>query len=193
MRVGRLLMVFAGFAVLLAVPSVAAANTHTFWRSSATDQQWVDPIAHTAGLSVLSVPNIGCNAVDQHGYCTAGLYPTRRGAHWIWEAAETDPANNTSDYGPVMFVRRIDVPNSLGPVHGKLQITADNEYDVWINGVHVGTGADWSVIDSWSVPANTLQPGPNWMVIEVTNFAGPMSAFENPAALLYKLKVTYTT
>jgi hypothetical protein len=38
-----------------------------------------------------------------------------------------------------------------------------------------------------------LHPGANWLVIKVTNFAGPAPPFENPAALLYKLRVHYTT
>ena len=38
-----------------------------------------------------------------------------------------------------------------------------------------------------------LHPGANWLVIKVTNFAGPAAPFENPAALLYKLRVHYTT
>src|SRR5436190_24394113 len=54
--------------------------------------------------------------------------------------------------------RRAQFPRSRpreAPDHG------DYAYHVWINGVDVGQGAAWRVIDSWSVPANTLQPGPN--------------------------------
>jgi hypothetical protein len=88
MRVVRLLSVAGAMLVLFAVPSIASANTHTFWRASATGQMWVDPGAGTAGLSVLSVPNIGCTGVDANGYCTGGIYPALQGAHWIWKAHE---------------------------------------------------------------------------------------------------------
>ena len=103
MRVTRLLSLAGAMLVLLAVPSVASASSHTFWRVSAPNQLWVDPGAGTAGLSVLSVPNIGCNAVDANGFCTGGIYPSLPGAHWIWKTAETVEAQNTSDYGPVIF------------------------------------------------------------------------------------------
>jgi hypothetical protein len=177
--------------VLVTVPSVASASTHTFWRSSAPNQLWVDPAAGTAGLSVLSVPNIGCTAVDQNGFCTGGIYPSLRGAHWIWKTHETVMEQNTSDYGPVIFVRRIDVPTTADTISAQIRITADNAYELFINGTPIGTGNDWNVISTF--PVTALQPGANWLVAKVTNFAGPAAPFENPAALLYKLRVTYTT
>ena len=189
MRVARLLSLAGAMLVLLAVPSVASAS-HTFWRASASNQLWVDPGAGTAGLSVLSVPNIGCTGVDTHGFCTGGIYPSLRGAHWIWKTHETVLEQNTSDYGPVIFVRRVDVPKRAETITSQIRITADNAYDLFVNGVPVGSGNDWNVISTFPV---TLQPGPNWLVIKVTNFAGPAAPFENPAALLYKLRVTYTT
>jgi len=177
--------------VLLAVPSVASASTHTFWRASAPNQLWVDPGAGAAGLSVLSVPNIGCTAVDANGFCTGGIYPSLRGARWIWKTHETVLEQNTSDYGPVIFVRRVDVPANADTIDAQIRITADNAYDLFANGTPVGSGNDWGVISTFQgVP---LHPGANWLVIKVTNFAGPAAPFENPAALLYKLRVTYTT
>jgi hypothetical protein len=190
MRVVRLLSVAGAMLVLFAVPSIASANTHTFWRASATGQMWVDPGAGTAGLSVLSVPNIGCTGVDANGYCTGGIYPALQGAHWIWKAHETVLEQNTSDYGPVIFVRRVDVPARAERIRSLIHITADNAYDLLVNGVPVGSGNDWNVISQFPV---TLHPGANWLVVRATNFAGPPQPFENPAALLYKLRVTYHT
>lgn len=191
MRVARLLSLAGAMLVLLVVPSVASASSHTFWRASAANQLWVDPAANAAGLSVLSEPNIGCTGVDAHGFCTGGIYPSLRGAHWIWKTHETVLEQNTSDYGPVIFVRRVDVPKDAETVDAKIRITADNAYELFANGSFVGNGSDWGVITTFHpVP---LHPGANWLVIKVTNFAGPAAPFENPAALLYKLRVSYTT
>jgi len=191
MRVARLLSLAGAMLVLVAVPSVASAGSHTFWRASAPNQLWVDPGAGTAGLSVLSVPNIGCTGVDQGGFCTGGIYPSLRGARWIWKTHETILEQNTSDYGPVIFVRRVDVPRRAETVQGRIKITADNAYELFINGTPIGTGNDWNVISTF--PVMVLHPGANWLVAKVTNFAGPADPFENPAALLYKLRVRYTT
>lgn len=191
MRVARLLSLAGAMLVLVAVPSVAFAGSHTFWRSSAPNQLWVDPGAGTAGLSVLSVPNIGCTGVDQHGFCTGGIYPSLRGAHWIWKTHETVMAQNTTPYGPVIFVRRIDVPRQAETVHGRIRITADNAFRLYVNGDFVGKGNDWRVIRTFQVAS--LQRGANWMVVKVKNFAGPALPFENPAALIYKLRVRYST
>ena len=138
MRVARLLSLAGAMLVLLAVPSIASASSHTFWRASAPNQLWVDPGAGTAGLSVLSVPNIGCTAVDANGFCTGGIYPSLHGARWIWKAHETVEEQNTSDYGPVIFVRRIDVPKKADTVDAQIKITADNAYDLFVNGAPVG-------------------------------------------------------
>ena len=195
MRVARLLSLAGAMLVLLAIPSVASAASHTFWRASAPNQLWVDPAAGTAGLSVLSVPNIGCNAVDANGFCTGGIYPSLQGARWIWKTHETVMEQNTSDYGPVIFVRRVDVPKRADePIDARIKITADNAYDLFVNGTPVGSGSDFNVISTFQLtgPA-ALHPGANWLVIKVTNFAGPAAPFENPAALLYKLRVHYTT
>jgi hypothetical protein len=191
MRVARLLSLVGAIFMLVAVPSVASAGAHTFWRASASSQLWVDPGAGTAGLSVLSVPNIGCTAVDQHGFCTGGIYPSLRGAHWIWKTHRTVMAQNTSPYGPVLFVRRIDVPRTATAVHGRIRITADNSFRLFVNGTAIGSGNDWTVIRTFQV--GSLHPGANWIVVKVKNFAGPAAPFENPAALLYKLRVRYST
>lgn len=194
MRVVRLLSLAGAMLVLLAVPSVASANSHTFWRASAPNQLWVDPGAGMAGLSVLSFPNIGCTGVDANGFCTGGIYPSLQGARWIWKTNETVMEQNTSDYGPVIFVRRVDVPKRADTTTSQIRITADNTYDLFVNGTLVGSGNDWNVITTFQLTgAAALHPGANWLVIKVTNLAGPAAPFENPAALLYKLRVHYTT
>ena len=150
--------------------------------------------AGTAGLSVLSVPNIGCTAVDANGFCTGGIYPSLHGARWIWKAHETVEEQNTSDYGPVIFVRRIDVPKKADTVDTQIKITPDNAYDLFVNAAPVGRGNDWHIITTFPLTgAVALHPGANWLVMKVTNFAGPAPPFQNPAALIYKLRVTYTT
>jgi len=79
-------------------------------------------------------------------------------------------------------------------VEARIKITADNGYDLFVNGTPVGSGADWHVITPFPLTGMAaFHPGANWLVIKVTNFAGPALPFENPAALIYKVRVTYTT
>ena len=99
MRVARLLSLAGAMLVLLAIPSVASAASHTFWRASGPNQLWVDPAAGTAGLSVLSVPNIGCNAVDATASARVASIRRYRRACWIWKTHETVMEQNVSDYG----------------------------------------------------------------------------------------------
>jgi hypothetical protein len=86
------------------------------------------------------------------------------------------------------------VPKKADTVDAQIKITADNAYDLFVNGAPVGSGNDWHIITTFPLTgAAALHPGANWLVMKVTNFAGPAPPFQNPAALIYKLRVTYTT
>jgi len=92
-------------------------------------------------------------------------------------------------------VRRVNVPNGATNIQAVIQVTADNAYNAYVNtvgdatGTLIGSGTDWTIISTFPV---TLHAGQNWLVFDVSNDAGPAAPFDNPAALIYKLRVTYT-
>jgi|SwirhisoilCB2_FD_contig_31_34453756_length_619_multi_12_in_0_out_0_1 hypothetical protein len=194
MRLVRTLCVVGAVIGTLVSASVASAHTHTIRVTSAPGQLWLDPTANTAGLSVLSVPNIGCTAVNEQGFCTGGVWPLLSGAHWIWKTSATLASQNTAPYGPVIFVREVTIPRGARHIHASMMITADNQYSAYVNGTAdatgtlIGSGSDFSVISTFAVP---MHRGQNWLTFDVTNGAGAADPTQNPAGLVYKLRVTY--
>nr|MBA3480280.1 hypothetical protein [Pirellulales bacterium] len=59
-------------------------------------------------------------------------------AHWIWSPAQT---KNEIPVGECYFRKSFDI---AGPVEGaQVQITADNEFELTVNGQPVAKGVDW--------------------------------------------------
>ncbi|MCX7922523.1 MAG: hypothetical protein N3B21_11025 [Clostridia bacterium] len=72
-------------------------------------------------------------------------------AHWIWSS------NNDAD-NTVYFRTTIDIPQS------SIKIACDNAYELYINGILVGTGNDWTTPQDFSnLP---LTPGKNVIAIK---------------------------
>src|SRR5437899_6094022 len=72
-------------------------------------------------------------------------------ANWIWYS-EGDPAKDAPK-GTVYFRRvfTINRPVQKPVDEGVLDITADGEFTVWVNGVEVGKGSDWKRVKSFDV------------------------------------------
>jgi len=135
-------------------------------------------------------------------------------ARWIWETEYTDdPGSNWPEDGRVvLFEREFCIP--CDPESATLHITADNGYEVWINGNFVGSaqvfdygGVDWEDSDltgdwvtssGWqSVESFTINPG--WLstgknTLEILAGNEQMNngnAGSNPAGLIYQLDIEY--
>ena len=62
------------------------------------------------------------------------------------------------------------VPNPID--EAALDITADNAFTVWVNGVEVGKGDDWKVVQHFDVK-KLLVDGKNVVAVEARNSEGP--------------------
>jgi putative heme-binding domain-containing protein len=99
---------------------------------------------------------------------------------WIW----FDEGNPLQD-APAetrFFRRTFTLEKAAGktPDEAVLEITADNAYTVWVNGVEVGTGNDWAFVQSYDVE-KALVAGKNVLAVQARNEGGP-------AGLLVRLR-----
>ncbi len=83
-------------------------------------------------------------------------------AEWIWSPAHTrDEVPKSVCYFRKSF--------ELGePEFGEVQVTADNEFELFVNGQRVGTGADWRKLEVFDI-TKLLVAGRNSVAIRVTN------------------------
>jgi alpha-L-rhamnosidase len=104
------------------------------------------------------------------------------GAQWIWF-----PEGNPAVSAPVCtryFRRTFELPAHEAVGAATLEITADDQFHLFINGQEAGQGDNWGVPQRIAVGA-LLQPGKNVLAVEARNVGnGP-----NPAGLIAKLKV----
>jgi len=85
------------------------------------------------------------------------------GAQWIWNnvvnPADAWPVGYTNTFQAIFDVTEC-------PYQGKLNITADNIFEVWLNGVEIGNGDNWFKIYTFYV---NFVPGTNNLTIKVIN------------------------
>jgi putative heme-binding domain-containing protein len=98
------------------------------------------------------------------------------GVQWIW-FNEGDPVNN-APAGTRYFRRAFNV--SRWADEATLDITADNAFTVWFNGVKVGSGDDWKKVYRFDVRPHIVD-GKNVIAVEARN------GKQGPAGLLVRL------
>jgi hypothetical protein len=107
-------------------------------------------------------------------------------AKWIWSE---DPVTGWTVDKTVTFTKTFDITGNPSAITGSLQVAADNNYDVSVN----GTVVDANVINSFSGPIHTydvsadLHAGSNTITFTVTNTGQAGDAVNNPGGLLYSL------
>ncbi len=106
------------------------------------------------------------------------------GAQWIWYP-EGKPAV-AAPLATRYFRREFVIEPTRDIESARLEITADNAYELWINGQQVGTGSNFHEIRSWNV-THQLHEGNNVLAIAVDN--GGQTA--NPAGLVAGLEVRF--
>lgn len=143
------------------------------------------------GSSVITYGHNGCTKVDLNGICTAGVWmqivPAIPDAHWIWPTTQWDPVKQAGN--PVTFTKQFDIPQQAFDVKGQILITADNGYDLQVNGTEVGSAHHMLTTDTYDL-STFLRTGTNIITAEVKNDLGG-SATTNPAGLIFRADVSY--
>ena len=84
-------------------------------------------------------------------------------AEWIWGAAEDEQLPSAC-----WFRKTFDVPEVES---ARVQITADDRFELFVNGRRVGTGKDWKVLASYDI-RKFLVAGRNAIAVKAENLSG---------------------
>lgn len=102
-------------------------------------------------------------------------FPTDSTAQWLWQFFSP---NTTDATGLSTYFRKTFTPNVSGAT---LVITADDSYDLYVNGTLIDSQSGWTLAHSYTI---TLTPNVlNSIAVKVTNTALSTS-YSNPAGLL---------
>ncbi|MFA6174119.1 MAG: glycosyl hydrolase [Kiritimatiellales bacterium] len=104
------------------------------------------------------------------------------GAKWIW-FNEGHPGVSALP-GACYFRRTVKVDGDVESA--RLVMTADNNFEVWVNGKRIGSGDKWESGCVMSIGAQ-LKPGENIIAVEADNTTGDPS----PAGLIAAVKIKY--
>lgn len=104
--------------------------------------------------------------------------------HWIW-FNEGNPAHSASP-GKRYFRRTFDVAANRKIESAEITMTADNAFELWVNGKRAGAGDNWERTYSIDV-ASLLKAGVNVLAVEATNATDN----PNPTGLIGTLKIKY--
>jgi hypothetical protein len=94
------------------------------------------------------------------------------GASWIWDdaSAATFPLSVDQSRQPRFARRSFELEGS--PVYARLLVTADDRYEVYVNGRLVGADGAWSSAETYDV-APLLTAGRNTIAVKAVNLLGP--------------------
>jgi hypothetical protein len=156
---------------------------------SAPGDGWVDEVGGSGGA-------VCATGTTFSGSCSTSPWGGRfSGAAWIWKASGT---NHVAEH--VTFTKTFEVPDNAYEITGTISITADNAYQVSLNGVFLGSdGAmdintiepspfSWVTVETYSLE---VAPGVNTLSVTVANHVA-IDAGYNPAGLIYRLDLSYT-
>jgi hypothetical protein len=103
-----------------------------------------------------------------------------RTAKWIWYP-EGNPAASAPP-GARYFRRVLELPDK--PASAQLTMTADNSFEVWVNGQQAGTGDNFNESYRFDI-ARQLKPGTNLLTVTAVNGAD----YPNPAGMIGALTI----
>ena len=81
--------------------------------------------------------------------------------HWIWSP---DPAASSRAW----LRKTFDIPPGRKVTGARLKITADNAFDLYLNGLKIGAGDDWQKPGLFDLSAS-IRPGRNVLAVEARN------------------------
>jgi hypothetical protein len=185
--------------IALVTPATAWGGTpQTLVVVSDTSGTWVNHFRTHSGSTALTYDNIGCIAVDADGFCTSGNWPTIPGAHWVWNHRNVSSAQAHDGVRPLDFTWTFSLPDDATAIGGTLQITADNAYRVFLNGMALGhdgqldrKGKDggWQTIETYAI-----QPvaGANTITVRAAGYrSSNFIPYYNPAGIIFRADISY--
>jgi len=105
------------------------------------------------------------------------LHPEVGAGSWIW-------AEQTFDRQECRFVRAFEIPRGPEVTSARLRITADNSYQLFLDGQPIGRGGDWRVLIEYDVKL-LLTPGEHVLAVSALNDF-------DVAGLIFSLRVEWS-
>jgi len=164
--------------------------------------------ANSATFNLMVVSDTSTEYLSEEGWRLAVLawtyagWPTLQDANWIWKSQLVTPEEAHDGTDVVTFRRKFSLPWDAQDIDGVIQITADNAYELSLNGIVIGhdgvldpsgTDLSWNSIETYQFNA---QPGENELVIMAINYKdalGRSDPYRNPAGVLFRAQVTGTS
>lgn len=185
--------------IALVTPAAASSGTqHSMVVVSDTSGTWVNHFGNKTGPTVLTYGNIGCSAVNTNGFCTGGIWPRIPGAHWVFNRRNVTPQHAREGNRPMDFTWTFSLPADATDISGRIKITVDNAYRLFVNGASIGhdgeldrkgTDGGWTTVDRYDV---SPVPGNNTIVIRAANYRFPAGTpYTSPAGILFRADITY--
>src|SRR3954469_5762878 len=135
------------------------------------------------GRGLLTIVLLACAAPTSAQAINPTLLTSRWTAHWIRPAGAPPKG-----FGVYHFRKTFDLPSAPGRF--VIHASADNRYELFVNGRRVLTGPARGDLDHWRFEtadiATALRPGPNVIAASVWNFAeqAPMAQVTHETGLL---------
>jgi len=108
------------------------------------------------------------------------------GSKWIW-FPQGNPAESAPT-GAVYFRRDFELAAGVAVRTATIELTADNEFRLYVNGREAGTGDNWKTPEKLSI-GELLKPGKNVLAVVAHNIGDS----PNPAGLIARLKVLFAS
>jgi signal transduction histidine kinase len=119
-------------------------------------------LALTATTPVAAAPNT-FHTTDVPNDTALITEATNHLGHWIWAA-------QTRDKQTVRLWRAFDIPRGAAVKRATLWITADNGYQLFLDGREIGQGSDWRWLTKYDLTA-LLSPGRHVLAVSAFNDA----------------------
>ena len=89
---------------------------------------------------------------------TYGGWPSLNDAAWIWKSYMVSTEEACNGTGIITFRRKFSLPQDARNLSGNISITADNAYELSLNGTLIGSDDIWESIETYQL---NVRPGEN--------------------------------
>jgi hypothetical protein len=149
--------------------------------------QWSIPSGEQGG-AVPTFGHIGCTRLGEGGTCAGGVWPRLADAPWVWKTRLESPEDAATGGPPVTFEKLFALPANASEITGSIQISVDNAYALYLNGVLIGADGDWTTVETYAIQP---VPGINVLRVEAQNYPGCGHSSCNPAGLTFRAEISF--